>query len=249
MSGAPRFLNSRRNSQAVHSVCLLLWTSESVNKRVGRPFSWAFALRFDGLIPQQGDKIRGQLAVVAHARRRESHMKSLSGRGNVARFVVIMTALFLGSASLARAQKLSASDVENWQRADISAWSSKDATRIVELEGPGGVGFGYRTTAARTFGTREEYLASIQQFFAAMERYRITQEEIHTAVDGDIGLAWGFFTEDFQIRGRAPEKVRVRFTVAIKREAGGWRQLVFHRDVQPFDEKGAYIPVPVSAGK
>ena len=162
--------------------------------------------------------------------------------------VLILVALFLGSAPAASAQTITTSDVEKWQRADIAAWSSHDATRIVELEGPGGFGFGYRTTASRTLASKEEYLATIQKFFASLERYRITEEEIHTSVDGDIGLAWGFFTEDFQVRGRAPETVRVRFTVTVKKEAGGWRQLLFHRDVQPFDGTGSYIPVPRRAG-
>ena len=83
---------------------------------------------------------------------------------------------------------------------------------------------------------------SSRTFLASVEYYRVTAYEVHTAVDGDLGLAWGFFTEEFHVRGRVPEKVGVRFTTALKREAGTWRQLLFHRDAQPFGDDGSYIP-------
>jgi len=167
--------------------------------------------------------------------------------------VVIASMLFGIPARVVWAQGITPSDVEQQVRASLSVWNTDDPIRIVDTPGPGnnrGSGFGYRTRTPRAGHTREEAeqsredeLAVARTFLASVEYYRATLDEIHTAVDGDIGLAWGFFTEKFLVRGRAPEKVRVRFTTALKREAGRWRQLLFHRDAQPFDEKGHYIPV------
>lgn len=158
--------------------------------------------------------------------------------------VVIASMLFPMPARMVWAQGITPSDVEQQVRASLSVWNTRDPKTIVETPGPGGnrgFGFGYRTRAPRA-DSREDELAVIRGFLASAEYYRATLDEIHTAVDKDIGLAWGFFTEEFHVRGRAPEKVRVRFTTVLKREAGTWRQLLFHRDAQPFDDKGNYIP-------
>jgi hypothetical protein len=121
------------------------------------------------------------------------------------------------------AQGITPSDVEQQVRASLAAYP--------------GIGFGWRTRNPRVGESREHQLETIRPFFASVEYYRITDEEIHTAVDGDVGLAWGFFTEDFQVRGRAPERIRVRFTTAFKREGDGLRQVLFHRDAQLFDDQ------------
>ena len=160
--------------------------------------------------------------------------------------VVIASALFPTPARMAWAQGITPSDVEQQVRASLSAWNYGDPTEIVGTPGPGvsgegGVGFGYRSEAARRRSV-EEQLAIVRGFLASAEYCRVTVNEVYTAVDGDVGLAWGVFTEEFHVRGRAPEKVRVRFTSTFKREAGRWRQLLFHRDAQPFDDKGKYIP-------
>jgi hypothetical protein len=136
--------------------------------------------------------------------------------------------------------------VDQQVRASLTVWNTSDPMRILETPGPGGnfggFGFGYRTRLHRAGQSREDELAIIRSFLAAVEYYRVTVDEVHAALDGDVGLAWGFFTEDFQVRGRAPENVRVRFTTVLKREAGTWRQIMFHRDAQPFDDSGSYIP-------
>jgi ketosteroid isomerase-like protein len=75
-----------------------------------------------------------------------------------------------------------------------------------------------------------------------MEYFRITEVDFEVSADGDIGLAWGFFTEEFQPRGGDPERVRVRFTLTARRDLfGEWRQLLYHRDAQPFDSDGRYL--------
>jgi hypothetical protein len=56
-------------------------------------------------------------------------------------------------------------------------------------------------------------------------------------------VAWGFHTEDFKQRGKPPEVHRVRFSfTAIAGEDGQLRQVLSHRDIQPFDDQGRYIP-------
>jgi hypothetical protein len=127
------------------------------------------------------------------------------------------------------AQGITPSDVEQQVRASLAAWNAGDLDRIVDTPGLSnnpGIGFGWRTRNPRVGESREHQLETIRPFFASVEYYRITDEEIHTAVDGDVGLAWGFFTEDFQVRGRAPERIRVRFTTAFKREGDGLRQVL-----------------------
>jgi hypothetical protein len=172
-------------------------------------------------------------------------------KGGPTVWFITLGALFLGFGyQAAHAQKGAAPDLEQHHRAVVAAWNANDPARIVEAEGIGngvsGAGFGYRARDFRNPRSKEDDLAALRKFFASLERYRITQEDIHTSVDGNIGLVWGFFTEDFQIRGRAPEKVRVRFTETLKRDTGGWHELLYHRDGQHFDDKGSYIPVPAA---
>lgn len=131
--------------------------------------------------------------------------------------------------------------VEEHMKAWYAAWASKDPDTVARIEPPAN-GFGFRALAPRSLATpRAENLERIRNFFVSMEYFRIELNELHTAVDGDVGLAWGFHTEDFKIKGQAPEKVRVRFSVTLKRERNSWRTLFYHRDIQPFDERGRYI--------
>jgi hypothetical protein len=73
-----------------------------------------------------------------------------------------------------------------------------------------------------------------------MEYYRVQLEDLQTSVTGDIGLAWGVFIEEFQEKGRPPERARVRFSQVLIKGARGWQVLLFHRDIQPFIEEGLY---------
>ena len=154
--------------------------------------------------------------------------------------VVTASMVFSMAGRIVGAQGITPSDVEQQVRASLAAWNAGDLDRIVDTPGLSnnvGIGFGWRTRDPRVGESREYQLETIRPFFAAVEYYRITDEEIHTAVDGDVGLAWGFFTEDFQVRDRAPEKIRVRFTTVFKREEGRLRQILFHRDAQSFDDQ------------
>jgi hypothetical protein len=114
-------------------------------------------------------------------------------------------------------------------------------------------GFGWRTAAPRSTGWSsvdsrdvaargaEAFREPIKRFLDSMEYYHCEVEELHTSVEGDIGLAWGIWVEDFKVRDRPAEKARVRFTEVLKKEGEHWRLLLSHRDIQPFDEHGRYL--------
>ena len=153
---------------------------------------------------------------------------------------------FIVGGSLARssaAQSASADSLEQWVRRgyDLGSTQSREIWR--EL-GWSGVGFGFRSFAGRQPATNEAFTQSIDQFANAMEYYRIRLNELQTKVDGDIGLAWGVHTEVFQIKGQAPESVRVRFTNTLRWDGRSWRNLLYHRDAQSFNANGRYIRTP-----
>ena len=160
------------------------------------------------------------------------------------RSTALVAVALLGSAISADAGFATAASVptpqtvEAWVRAWVAAWTAHDAAELLRLDPPA-PGFGYRDLQPRS-GDRPLGDA-LRTFFAGMDYYRIDLNEIHTAVDGETGLAGGFLTEDFKEKGRAPEKLRVRFTQTLKYKPNGWRTLLFHRDVQPFDQQGKYL--------
>ena len=52
-------------------------------------------------------------------------------------------------------------------------------------------------------------------------------------------MACGTFIEKWQDKGQLPEQARVRFSKVLTKGARGWRVLLYHRDIQPFEE-GCY---------
>ena len=106
-------------------------------------------------------------------------------------------------------------------------------------------GFGYRTKFIRMPRDIpwEVTLQRVKGFLKTMKYHNRKLEYFHVAVDGDIGLVWGFIVEDFQIIDKPPEKYRIRFSKTFRRtEDGHWMKLMEHRDIQNFDETGQYIP-------
>ena len=126
-------------------------------------------------------------------------------------------------------------------RGYMAAYDNHDIETIVAMEA-GEVGFGFRRIAWRDWDSLGEggRSAKNEQFFGDMDYYHLSLEDLQTSVSGDIGLAWGVFIEDFQVKGRPPERARVRFSNALSKGARGWQSLLFHRDIQPFDEEGCY---------
>ncbi len=123
----------------------------------------------------------------------------------------------------------------------VEANSNWDFERLWRFEASG-IGFGYRTAAARRMGsiTEDDFRRVGEEAKGRMNRYRMETETLRTAVDGDLGLAWGWYVEDFQEKGLPPERARVRFTQAMRKDADGWRVVIFHRDIQPYAEDGQY---------
>lgn len=122
-----------------------------------------------------------------------------------------------------------------------STFDSRDYERLWQFECES-VGFGYRSTDARPMAGlgRELYLQVHDGFFSTFERYHLEFESLETAVVDGFGLAWGCYIEDFQHKGMAPERARVRFTQTMRKDESGWKILLFHRDIQPFGEDGRY---------
>jgi len=139
------------------------------------------------------------------------------------------------------AQTLTASMVEKHIEAILAAYTAHDSEAIARLD-PAAPGFGFRTLQARR--SDRPYIDALNSFFANQDYYRIELNEVTAEVHGDTAVAWGFWTEDFKEKNRSPEKVRVRFTFTLKYEGNAWRTLLYHRDIQKFDEKGAYIREP-----
>ena len=128
-------------------------------------------------------------------------------------------------------------------RSGYASWDSGDVDAILNMHDPKAVGFGYRTAPGREWSTlgEEENKRRLERFYEQMEYYSIELEELHTSVEGDVGLAWGVHVEDYKVKGRPPEKARVRFTLVLRNSAEGWRRVLYHRDIQPFDEHGRYL--------
>ena len=155
---------------------------------------------------------------------------------------VLAVALTAALVRPAAGQTARVDSLEAWIRRGYVLGTPESRETWREL-GWSGVGFGFRTFAARG-GADAGFEQSIGQFAAMMEYYRIRLDELQTRVDGDIGLAWGVHTEVFQVKGQAPESIRVRFTNTLRWDGQGWKNLLYHRDAQSFAANGRYVRVP-----
>jgi ketosteroid isomerase-like protein len=145
-------------------------------------------------------------------------------------------------------ETLTPAAVEARIRDVFGIWKTLDPASIADLYS-GGVGFGYRSREARPpYETKEAYREALRSWLGLFEYYTIAVEQVETAVDGDVGLAWGFYKEEFALRGREPEVVSGRFSEVMRREPSGWRTLLYQRDAQPFDGAGRYIPAATHHG-
>ena len=118
----------------------------------------------------------------------------------------------------------------------------ENVARLVAMEAES-AGFGYRTSAWRDVSTvgRNAYAQVMTQYWSQIVYFRTELADLHTSVLGDVGFAWGGYTEEFQEKGRTPERAKVRFSMALTKEPEGWKVLSFHRDIQPFDADGRYL--------
>ena len=121
------------------------------------------------------------------------------------------------------------------------AFHTGDIQTIIAMEAQSG-GFGYRALARRDHVALGEgtWQQRLEQFFGQMEYFRLKLEDLQTSVTGEVGVAWGIFIEEFQEKGRPPERSRVRFSLVLTKGARGWQVLLYHRDIQPFNDDGSY---------
>ena len=126
-------------------------------------------------------------------------------------------------------------------RAWCTAIHTRDIPTVVTMEAQAG-GFGYRQLSRRDHVAvgEAERTQVMDRFYGQMEYYRLELEELQTSVTGDVGLAWGAYTEEFQEKGRPPERARVRFSKVLTKTARGWQIVLYHRDIQPFAADGRY---------
>lgn len=165
---------------------------------------------------------------------------------------LLLLALILPLGGFAQTKLPTKEDVEKEIRGRWDLFNARNLDALVQ-DSHMGFGFGWRTAAARStewsdldardVATRgnEAVRDAMKRFLDSMDYYHCTIQELQTSVEGDIGLAWGLYIEDFKIKGRPAEKARVRFTQTMKKEGNIWRPLLYHRDIQPFDEHGRYL--------
>ena len=158
--------------------------------------------------------------------------------------IVPLLAALLSVPTIATAQTPTPAMLENHIKAWVAAYTAHDAEGVARLDPPAN-GFGFRDLPFRASSRpMATYVDGLRTFFAGMDYYRIELNEVHAEVDGNIGLAWGYLTEDFKEKGRNPEKVRARFTTTLKYVGKGWRTMLYHRDIQEFDGQGRYLRRP-----
>jgi hypothetical protein len=162
-------------------------------------------------------------------------------RNHLRLFALAAFLFALTSGQSLAAQEPRRESLEQHVRELYGAWASGDPAKVAAIDDTA-PGFGYRQRSARSVRTPSAYLESLKAFFGSLNYYRISIDELQTDVTGDVGLAWGVHTEEFQVKGRRAEKVRVRFTMTFRYEGQRWRTLLYHRDIQPFDKDGTYIP-------
>jgi hypothetical protein len=147
---------------------------------------------------------------------------------------VLFAGLVLALPTAAIAQEVTAADLEEWIRSGYELnWEAgqpmPDEVRAVWSQlGSGGVGYGFRTFAARR-GPPDSV--------PRMTTWRVTLDELNTSVVGEIGLAWGVHVEEFTEQGKPRRVVRVRFTNTLRWDGQRWINLLYHRDAQEFPDE------------
>ena len=101
------------------------------------------------------------------------------------------------------AQAPTRESLEQHVRSWFAAWDSGDPMRIAIWETPA-PGFGYRIRSPRKALAAPAHLEQLKAFFASVAYFRITPDEVHTELDGDIGLVWAFSQRNFRSMAERP---------------------------------------------
>ena len=134
-------------------------------------------------------------------------------------------------------------DLRSFYTNQMDALNNRDVDTF--LVGFNRRGFGYRTMAPRTANDipQSSMKQVIEEWFETMKYIKVELKDFDVVIDGNIGLIWGYYVEDFQEVGKKPERNLVRFSETRRRTEGGhWETMISHKDIQPFDENGQYIP-------
>ena len=126
-------------------------------------------------------------------------------------------------------------------KAWCNAWDTHDISAILDFESDA-AGFGYRHFARRDHKAmgKHAYSQLLERFFAQMEYYHLWPERIDASVLDSVYYAWGVYIEEFQEKGKSPERARVRFSKTLTRQDNSWKIIAYHRDIQPYDGAGVY---------
>lgn len=141
--------------------------------------------------------------------------------------------------------KLTESEVREAIEAELKAWREGDTDRVAELQISAGIpSFGFRQYEPRLGDFSDsEFKQILKEWYNQLEYFDIWIEDIHVRVFGNVGVALITHVEDFKMKGREPERITVRSSIALQRRAPGEIVGVLaHRDIQEFDENGVYIP-------
>src|SRR5437867_519756 len=154
--------------------------------------------------------------------------------------VAMLLSPHLGAAQANRPED----DLAEFIRGMWRRFNSRNVDSIVLQGSHEGIGFGWRGQAWRTSqwgGVSAEELRKnsaemlrqqLERDFASWDYYHVDVTDLHTAVDGDIGLAWGTYNESFKPKNGAPETAHVRYPETYKRDGNPWRSLLYHRDIE-----------------
>ncbi|MES2649284.1 MAG: hypothetical protein V4717_20565 [Bacteroidota bacterium] len=150
--------------------------------------------------------------------------------------------LFILTPAVGFCQPSTSVDFENYVRKSIESYNSLNVDSIIA----GGFtgfenGFGWRTRPPRPPLSREVAASFLQNWLDGMTLYKIHVDQIYTKLEGNTGLAWGHFTEEFQLKEGQRQVIRVRFTITSIYDKSGWRTVLAHRDIQKFDPGGNYV--------
>ena len=120
--------------------------------------------------------------------------------------------------------------IEILNSGDIDAIIAEEDDRLI-------CGFGWRGRAWREGVGHEQ---GTRTFLENIEEYHREIQELNTWSKDNTGLAWGFETESYKMKGRPSEKALIRFSVTLMKDSDGWHDIMYHRDIQPFNENGFY---------
>jgi len=134
-----------------------------------------------------------------------------------------------------------AAAVQEWNNTnnDVARTGDPSGWRRFEMVARG---FGFRSAAARDQSQLDDaaWIQAAQRWQGALDHYHQEIESLESDVVDGVGPVWGVYVEDFRHKSQPTEHARVRFTQVMTRDDDGWKVILYHRDIQPFDANGQY---------